>query len=216
MIQFQGFRSFLITLPLLYALGGTSLWAMDEGMPNMPKLSSKKVSTVPSTEAGETLVEQRGFGDEEPKVRMMNLMMVGGSGYEGMDMGEMQMADNSKTAPNPHADHAAMTNMSNPKEQKSTYEISLTPVKSPIQVGANLFEINVQATGGARPPKGLAASVEVYMTSMDMGTEHPKVREVSPGKFQTKAIFSMQGPWAIKVMLPGGAQKVFPVQAVSK
>ncbi len=66
----------------------------EENMQNMPRIRPKKVYTIPSKEAGEKLLEQRGYGDQEPMVRMMNLMMVGGSGYEGMDMSEM--GDHSK------------------------------------------------------------------------------------------------------------------------
>src|SRR4051812_4447332 len=67
----------------------TRAWSGEEGMPKMPLIQPKKTFTVSTQEAGENLLEQRGYGDQEPMVRMMNLMMVGGSGYEGMDMGEM-------------------------------------------------------------------------------------------------------------------------------
>jgi hypothetical protein len=38
---------------------------------------------------------------------------------------------------------------------------------------------------------------------MDMGTDEPRVRETSPGNYQLTATFSMKGPWAIKLILPG-------------
>ena len=51
------------------------------------------------------------------------------------------------------------------------------------------------------------------MTSMDMGTEKPEVREVAPGKYRLKAVFSMKGPWAVKVVLPEGGEKVLTFEA---
>lgn len=72
---------------LLFAASAPAAFAIDEGMPNMPRIAPKRVYTVPTREAGEELLESRGFGDREPSVRMMNLMMVEGSGYEGMEMG---------------------------------------------------------------------------------------------------------------------------------
>ena len=79
---------FLVAIPL-------SAHAGTEGMPGMPKIAPKKSYSVSSVDASEELQEQRGFGDKEPEVRMMNLMMVGGSGMEGMTMesgGSMKMS----------------------------------------------------------------------------------------------------------------------------
>jgi hypothetical protein len=150
-------------------------------------------------------------------VNMMNLMMVGGSGYEGMDMNEMKVAGNTQAPTNPHAGHAVPAAASAaPSDQTQGYEIDLKPLKTPVRVGANSFEIEVRSKQGGKPPKGLVPSIEVYMTNMDMGTERPKARVVAPGRFQVKAIFSMQGPWAIKVSLPDGVQKEFPIQAAGK
>lgn len=67
-------------------LGGLHAWAATEGMRDMPKITPSKTTTVKTKEEGEALLRGRGFGAEEPKVRMMNLMMVEGSGMEGMDM----------------------------------------------------------------------------------------------------------------------------------
>ena len=59
--------------------------------------------------------------------------------------------------------------------------------------------------------KGLKLKTQVYMLSMDMGTETPEVKEIKPGIYQTKAPFSMSGPWAIKIVTPFG-EKVFNVK----
>ena len=73
-------------LLLIVLLIPASTWAAEEHMPQMPRIEPKKVFVVPSQDAGEALLEDRGFGEEEDQVRMMNLMMVEGSGFEGMDM----------------------------------------------------------------------------------------------------------------------------------
>ena len=61
-------------------------FAEHEEMPSMPRLQPQKIFIVKD---GLELESQRGFGAQEPMVRMMNLMMVEGSGMEGMDMGSM-------------------------------------------------------------------------------------------------------------------------------
>lgn len=71
-------------------------------MPQMPKLKAKRVYTVPNPEAGEALEAQRGFGDQSDEVQMMNLMMVGGSGYEEM---EMTPDSSAKSHQNHHSEH---------------------------------------------------------------------------------------------------------------
>ena len=60
-----------------------------------------------------------------------------------------------------------------------------------------------------KPAKGIQINTKVYMTSMDMGTEEPKVKEIKSGEYQVKASFSMQGPWAVKLIFPENKEKVF-------
>jgi hypothetical protein len=64
-----------------------------EGMSGMPLIQPKRTYTIPTREAGEELKAARGFGDQEPMVRMMNLMMVGGSGLEGMEMAPHELME---------------------------------------------------------------------------------------------------------------------------
>ncbi len=174
--------------------------AGEEGMTTMPKIQPKDTYTIKSTEQGEDLQDQRGFGDKESEVRMMNLMMVEGSGYEGMDMAsatgkvaahsghEMKMAQTEK-------DTAKISAM-----QMSSYEFEVSP--SSTKVGANVITVTIRDATAQVPISGLKPKAQVYMRSMDMGTDEPRVREVSPGKYQLKATFSMRGPWAVKLMLP--------------
>ena len=79
----------ILILFLTTSLITTSTWSGEEGMPKMPIIQPKKTYVIPNQKTGDELLEQRGYGDQEPMVRMMNLMMVGGSEYEGMDMTEM-------------------------------------------------------------------------------------------------------------------------------
>lgn len=189
---------------LLVASFGFS-WAVhaDEGMTQMAKTKPTKTVTVQSKEQGEDLLDQRGFGEKESEVRMMNLMMVGGSGYEGMAMNEMA------AKPEAHAAHSHGSMVaknetnpapSSPAEATTKFETKVSPATP--KVGSNNVTISITDSKSGQPKKGLKAKAQVYMTSMDMGTEEPRVREVSPGQYQLKANFSMKGPWAVKIILP--------------
>lgn len=60
-------------------------WAATQDMPSMPLIQPKKTTVVTTVEEGRALLRDRGFGAKEDEVEMMNLMMVEGSGVEGMD-----------------------------------------------------------------------------------------------------------------------------------
>ena len=168
--------------------------ADSEGMKQMPKITPKKIYTVKSKANGEDILDSRGFGDKEPEVRMMNLMMVEGSGVEGMDMSAghshtMQVAANENAT-------------KGPETGSSKYEYKATIKSGVAKVGANVVNISIRDLKANEPKKGLKPKAQVYMTSMDMGTDEPRVRETSPGNYQLTATFSMKGPWAVKLMLP--------------
>ncbi|MFL5814942.1 MAG: FixH family protein [Bdellovibrionia bacterium] len=187
---------------IIGAIAGLGLISMtahsaEEGMPRMPKIAPKKSYTVQSIEQGKTLLEERGYGDQEPMVRMMNLMMVGGSGYEGMDMQNVS--------------EAAAPKVPSPAEgQTASFDVQSKLTPDPARVGANTLEIEIHQKNGGTPVKGLKIRAQVYMTSMDMGTEEPAVKETAPGKYQVKVAFPMAGPWAVKLLLPEGGEKVLP------
>jgi hypothetical protein len=202
------------TLIAAMVLSNATAYAATDSMANMPTIQPKKSYAVSSSEAGEELQAQRGFGEQEPMVRMMNLMMVEGSGMEGMDMGSMKMAAND-TGQRPDPSSMAGMNMSGGKDSapKVTnsqnpdslkYEMKATPEKP--KVGTNTIDISILDSG--KPAKGLLPKAKVYMTSMDMGTEEPKVKEVSPGKYRVKVAFAMKGPWAVK-LTTNGEEKEF-------
>lgn len=190
-------------------------WTGEEGMPKMPLIQPKKTFIVPTQEAGEDLLEQRGYGDQEPMVRMMNLMMVGGSGYEGMDMAEMTADTKTPGSKLPLvSDHHGHGHTSSPpvptpaEGQTATFDFDAKITPNPPRVGTNTLEIGIQRKNKAEPATGLKIAAKVFMTSMDMGTEEPKVREIAPGRYQVKVVFSMNGPWAVKLLLPEGGEKV--------
>jgi hypothetical protein len=204
---------------LSIAVISSPAWAGGEGMHGMPKITPKKTYSVTTDEEGEALLEQRGYGDEEPMVRMMNLMMVGGSGYEGMDMSEMKVASDGSAPRGAHGTHSGHGAPPAPEAragQGASYDFTVKITPEPPKVGTNLVEVNIQTKDGAKPARGLRIKAQVYMTNMDMGTEEPKVKEAAPGRYQVQAVFSMNGPWALKLLLPGGGEKVFPFNVAGK
>jgi hypothetical protein len=69
---------------------------------------------------------------------------------------------------------------------------------SPAKVGSNALEIAILS------PRGLVidaakVSIDVAMTSMDMGTNHSAVKEIGKGRYAATVTFSMAGPWRVTV-----------------
>jgi hypothetical protein len=192
-----------LSVPALFtflALNPTEIRAGSEGMPSMPLIQPKKTFTVKD---GSELESQRGFGDQEPEVKMMNLMMVEGSGMEGMSMSAMGDMKNTKMdAGKPaQSDEAKRMNM-------GKYAVEIKAANEPARVGATLINITVKDRQNKQPVKGLKLKAKVYMTQMDMGTDAPLVSEVSKGQYQLKAPFAMKGQWAVKVELPDGESQI--------
>jgi hypothetical protein len=211
--------SLAMTLSLL-ATGAA--WASEEHMPQMPQAKATRTYTIQSAEQGEDLQDQRGYGDQESMVRMMNLMMVEGSGYEGMDMSGMAMPSQPAVAPKappPASDMRGTAIAEKPSAAASPsaaatasvpspyrFEAKMTP--APPKVGTNVLVVSIRTQRG-QPAKNLKIRAQVYATDMDMGVEEPRVKEISPGVYQVKASFSMPGAWAVKLLLPGEEAKVF-------
>jgi hypothetical protein len=177
-------RIFLMILSI--ASVTTTVRAGSESMPSMPVIKEKKVTIITGKE---DMQNTQGFGDSEGEVKMMNLMMVEGSGYEGM---EMDMGAHGHS-------HAKAENSATPKQDEFPYEIHATIKPNPPKVGANQLEFTLTDRKTKKEVSGLKLEAEVFMTSMDMGTEMPKVQERTPGRYQTKVSFSMKGPWAVKI-----------------
>ncbi len=137
-------------------------------------LKPTKSFTVKSEAEGLKLQNERGFGDQEPEIKMMNLMMVEGSGLEGMEM-------NSKAPP------------------KTDHSVVLSATNEQLKVGKNKIQFSI-LNADQKPIQGLKLQSQVMMTNMDMGTETPAISEVSPGVYEVNAHFTMRGPWAIKIL----------------
>lgn len=193
-----------ITLLPSFALAG------NEGMPSMPLIQPIRTTVITAKDDPQS---QQGFGDKEPEVKMMNLMMVEGSGMQGMnmDMGsDHKMAQNDKVP----AKDGAMAEMSTFEKSSATYAVELrSSLKA--KVGVNLIEVSVKDVKTQKNAKGLKLKAEVFMTSMDMGTESPSVKETTAGNYQVKAGFAMKGPWAVKLIFPDKSAKVLTFDARS-
>jgi hypothetical protein len=186
-----------ILILALLTFSSVSTYAESEGMPSMPLIQPKRTFVVSSTD---DLQSQQGFGDKEPEVKMQNLMMVEGSGMEGMNMGSHVAVNDSKMAAAPASSAPA------------TYAVTAKTASDP-KVGTNVIDISVADPKTNAPVHGLKLKSKVYMTSMDMGTEEPPVKEIKPGQYQVKAGFAMKGPWAVKIILPDNSEKVFNFNA---
>jgi hypothetical protein len=194
-------------------LASGSAFAAQDNMPQMPQAHSKTTYTVKSADQGDTLQDERGFGDQAPMVRMMNLMMVEGSGYEGMAMAP----SHGKSSGQSMAEMPGMAMGASPvktsrvpaSKTDATYEYQLKGPPGGAKVGANTVVVSIHQVNNHQPAKGLKLKAQVYMTSMDMGLGEPRVKEIAPGDYQLKAVFAMEGPWAVKITLPGGQERVF-------
>ncbi len=49
------------------------------------------------------------------------------------------------------------------------------------------------------PVPGATVTVDVAMTSMDMGTTHPAVKDIGKGQYEALVSFAMAGPWMVTV-----------------
>jgi hypothetical protein len=159
-------------------------FAATEGMTSMPLAKESRVFNVTGTE---NFKATQGFGRDEPKIKMMNLMMVGGSGYEGMDMSAL---DTPKSVPDLQIERVTHT-------QPSLFEMSSSITPDPPEVGTNQLDVLLIHSKTRKPVTGQKLKAEVAMSSMDMGTDEPTVKEVEPGHYRMQVSFSMQGPWTV-------------------
>ncbi len=199
------FTKYALSLMAPLTILSSIAFAGNEGMPSMPLIKAKRIYTVT---AKDDLDAEKGFGDQEPMVRMMNLMMVEGSGMQGMDM-DMSMGAGQKVAAN-----AKMPDAPAAQAASGAYEAELKSSAN-AKVGVNAVQILVMDSKTKKPAKGLKLKSQVLMTSMDMGTETPAVKEKSPGLYEVKAGFAMKGPWAVKIEFPDKSEKIFNFQAGS-
>ena len=217
--------------------GGTA--GMD--MKGMTSIADMKTATIPElkekgtyTATGDENWEmQTGFGHNARMVAMMNQMMVGGSGMEGMKMPAMTMKFDEQNYAKPEADDADTTmpgmDMSGKAAEKKSgpgsmagmdmsaptppgtplaaapVKITVTTASAP-KAGDNPLTISITDAQG-KPVTGAAVTTTVAMTSMDMGTTHPAVTEKGSGQYAATVNFSMAGPWRITVKAAAPGRK---------
>jgi len=211
--------------------GGTSsMGSMDMKTATVPELKEKGTYTATGDENWE---KQTGFGHNAGMVAMMNQMMVGGSGMEGMKMPAMTMKFDEQNYAKPEADDADTTmpgmDMSGKAAEKKSgpgsmagmdmsaptppgtplaaapVKITVTTASAP-KAGDNPLTISITDAQG-KPVTGAAVTTSVAMTSMDMGTTHPAVTEKGSGQYAATVNFSMAGPWRITVKAAAPGRK---------
>jgi nitrogen fixation protein FixH len=244
-------------------MSGAGTGGMNTGIADM------KTATIPELQETGTYTatgdedwkKQTGFGHNAPMVGMMNQMMVGGSGMEGMKMAPMDMKFDAKNYAKPEGDDTAGTDsmagmdMSSGKTAAklgdkpapmagmdmsgkdggmkkdasaqaspatatpATAAMSDAPVSSSASIapkitatinvpkaGDNTLQITLTDAEG-KPVTGSKITTSVAMTSMDMGTTHPTVKDLGSGKYATTVNFGMAGPWRVQVKVVSPGQK---------
>ncbi len=211
----------------------------------MTGIADMKTATIPELKETGTYTAtgdenwkmQTGFGHNAPMVGMMNQMMVGGSGMEGMKMAPMNMkfGDSNYTKPDASdaGDSMAGMDMSGKGKAADANKLSKpsamtgmkmdmpsaggTPTASaPVNITATTTStpkagdnpLTVSITDAeGKPVTGATITTTVAMTSMDMGTAHPAVTEKGAGQYASTVNFSMAGPWRVKVKVTAPGQK---------
>ena len=208
----------------------------------MSGIADMKTATVPELKETGTYTAtgdenwkmQTGFGHNAPMVGMMNQMMVGGSGMEGMKMAPMNMkfGDANYTNPGANAAGDSMAGMDMTSKDKTAdagksddmkgmkmdapsaggapaasapVTITATTASAP-KAGDNPLLISITSADG-KPVTGATITTSVAMTSMDMGTTHPAVAEKGAGQYTSTVNFNMAGPWRVKVKVTAPGQK---------
>ncbi|MCL5283294.1 MAG: FixH family protein [Armatimonadetes bacterium] len=158
---------------------------INEGMKDLTVIKPKRMIKVTDHENWKAM---EGFGAQSGQIDMMYEMMVEGSGMQHMKMGKMSLA-------------SAAYGKESSKPLIKAGEPPILPVAAvitpnPPAVGDNQVEIQVHDFNG-KPVTGLNLEATVAMTTMDMGTAHPRVKELGSGKYQVKVSFGMAGPWRV-------------------
>ena len=213
-----------------------------EAMKQMPILKSKRTYVVKGDEDFEgirgygeespqvdmmnlMMVEGSGMEGMDMGEMQMGRAKSGTEKMEGMKMDGMKMADaqtpsvnqsqathdmKSKAAPalgKEGSDAASETADS----QLYKVEVSLSP--SPARVGTNDLEFTVSDSKTGKATTGLKIEAQISMTSMDMGTQQVKAKEIKPGRYKLKVGFGMKGPWAVELKGSKGFKKRLEFEA---
>ncbi len=176
---------------------GHDMASMGHVVVSMPQLKEKSSYDWTGNEDWET---RTGFGKLEPMVRMMILMMVGGSGMEGMKMIPMDMVFNAENFM--EGGDPPMKDMADTTSQALKVEAKIEKVG----IGDNNVSISITTPDG-KAITGAKITSAVAMTNMDMGTAHPPIKELGKGKYAVKANFSMNGPWRLTLIVTASGMK---------
>jgi len=137
-----------------------SMGSMDMKTATVPELQEKGTYTATGDE---DWAKQTGFGHNAGMVAMMNQMMVGGSGMEGMKMPAMSMKFDEQNYSKPEADDAD-TSMPGMKMDAKKMDAAPTSAKLAVPAGdmKAMPGMNMDAT---KPGAALAASSPVKITA---------------------------------------------------
>ena len=172
-----------------------------EAMKEMPRLKEARTITVKGTENWDKTL---GFGKDSSMMEMMTLMMVGGSGMEHMKMAGMSSKMHMGSSGEMETGGSDSKGMAMETAQGLPVTVALK--QNPPVVGENTMDVTVTDASG-KPVTGLKLMATVAMTSMDMGTEHPKLVEGKDGHYSVPVKFSMKGPWRVMLTNDGTAGK---------
>ncbi len=174
------------------AFGSPAVKSPGESMTGLRVLQPVNLKVVLAHENWNKLT---GFGESTAAVRMMTLMMVAGSGMEGM--ASMNMATDATMT-----GHSTAT--ASPTDECN---VVVTPVEATPVVGTN--DLKVQVFDGAGAPfHALKLRATVEMATMNMGVTHPAVLETAPGTYSISPAFSMQGDWKVAIIGTMGTANV--------
>lgn len=158
---------------------------MSHSVASLPQLKEESSYTWSEAMDADT---RTGFGKLAPMVRMMILMMVGGSGMEGMQMAPMEMKFDSSNF---------VENGAEPSESNAgAFKVDASAPKP--SVGHNVITLTITTPDG-KPVDKVKVTASVGMTNMDMGTTHLAVASRGKGRYSVNAVFSMAGPWRLTV-----------------
>ena len=197
----------------------------------MTGIADMKTATIPELKetgtytatGNENWKMQTGFGHNAPMVAMMNQMMVGGSGGEGMKMAPMTMKFGKQNFAKPDASDgmAGMDMGGKPADKTASQDNSMAGMKmdapavsAPVTItaattfapkaGDNPLTLSVTDAQG-KPVTRAVINASVVMVTMDMGTTHPAFKDMGDGKYEATVNFGMAGSWRmlVKVAAPG-------------
>jgi len=143
------------------------------------------------------------------------------SRMKGMTMPSMDMAGPSPSGPanaSPAPAANAMPGMDMPREMPvlsppaaqfpavAAPTVTAALAANPPKVGQkNLLTVFVTRPDG-KPLAGATVKASVAMTSMDMGTTHPPVRNMGNGRYRGSVVFSMPGAWRVTLAVKQSAK----------